>query len=79
MMPPVGMLAPLPDVLLVMGAEVVTILSAKTVLRPALIVAIAIIHPLSLIPRPATIVPRSVLRHSCACENRHSGAKRNST
>ena len=31
LMPPVGMLAPLPDVLLVMGAEVVTIRSATII------------------------------------------------
>jgi len=59
-MPPIGVLAPLPDVLLIMGGKVVTILDAETVLCPAIIMMIAITISLSFCP--ITIV--SILRHT---------------
>jgi len=83
-MPPIGMLAPLSDVLLVMRAEVLTIFRAEMVLRPALIVVVAIVvtvaivRALSLILRSATMVPGALLRDRCACENRQSGSQHDS-
>jgi hypothetical protein len=43
------MLAPLPEIFLVMGAKVVTILGAEMVFRPALIVVVTIVRAPSLI------------------------------
>ena len=77
-MPPVGMLAPLFDVFLVMGAEVFTILRAEMIVRPPLIVVIAIVRSPFLILRPATIIPGAVLRDTGARENRQSGSQHDS-
>jgi len=77
-MSPIGMLAPLSDVFLVMPAEVVTILGTEMVLFPALIVVIAIVPARSLSLRSATVVSGSILRHRCACENRQSGSQQDS-
>jgi hypothetical protein len=78
MMPPIGMLAPLFDVLLVMGTEVVTVLGAEMVLRAALIVVVAIVPGPFLIFWPATIISGPVLRHSRACENQQSRSQHES-
>ena len=52
----VGMRAPLPYVLLVMGTEVVAILGTKVVIRPALIVVVSIASVLVLtVGSPAII------------------------
>jgi len=78
MVTPIGMLAPLPDVFLVMAAEVVTILGAETVLRSTiivvvaivrapvliLIVVVAIVRTPVLILRSTAIISVSVLSHS---------------
>jgi hypothetical protein len=73
------MLSPLPDIFLVMGAEVFPILGAEVVLRPALIVVVAIVCVPSLILRSAAIISGPVLRHSCARESHQSGSQHDST
>ena len=75
MVTPIGMLTPLADVLLVMATEVVTILGTEMVLRPALIVVVAIVRAPFLIFRSAAIISTPVLRKSCAREERESGSE----
>ena len=43
MVPPIGMLIPLANVFLVMGTELVTILSTEMIFCPAFIVVVAIV------------------------------------
>jgi len=74
MMSPIGMLAPLIDIVRVMGAEVVTIFGAEMVLRPAFIM-VAIVPAPFLIFRSAAILSGSVLRDRYACESQNGGSK----
>ena len=62
----IGMLAPLPDVFLVMVAEVVAVLGTKVVFRPALIVVVSIVGVPVLIFGSPAIISTVVLRNSCA-------------
>jgi hypothetical protein len=83
LMPPIRMLAPLPYVLLVVGAEVIPILGAEVVIRPAITMVIAIVMMITIVRAPlilisATIIPGPVLRDRCARENRQGTAKHDS-
>lgn len=69
------MLAPLSDVFLVMGAEVLTILGTEMVFRPRLFVVVSIIGAPFLIFRSAAIIFPPVLRVRCAREDRQSGSQ----
>lgn len=71
---PVGMVAPLTNVFLVMGTEVLAILGAEMVIRPALIVVVAVIRAPFLILIPAAIV-FPVLRDSCTREYHQRGCE----
>jgi len=66
MVTPIGMLAPLADVFVVMATEVITILSTEMVLGAALFVVVPIVRAPSVIFRSAAIVSTPVLRKSCA-------------
>jgi len=68
MVTPIGMIPPLPDISLVMGTEVITILGAEMVIRPAVIVVVAIICAPLLIVGPGAILSGPVLCHGSTGE-----------